>query len=611
MNFKKAIISGAMATFAVVGLASCKKDSADGLVVYLASTPQHVDPALNSSVDGATYAVHAFAGLVRYTANSKGELELTPDLAESFPTPAIDSTTGKATYTFKIREDAKFSDGTDIKASDFVKSWNRAASYTVVDDKGTKEESDDTVVVSGLDADYGYMFEVIDGYSTLGETGNTDPSKFLNVKATDDKTLVVTTTMEYPYFKELCAFPAYMVLKDADKLDKDGQWAKDPSKFVASGAYKLTKYQADVELVLEKNENYWDKDNIKLNKLTCVFGSDVEAMYGQYLTNDLDFVDDIPLSSLADVSKTDDYHVVGQLGTYYVSWNVDKTDLFSGKTAQQQEEIRLALGKLINRTYITESVSKAGETPATGFVATGLTDPAGGEFVDHNGPTGKGEGWFGDPSKYDDNAADAVNTLKKYFTYNETTKKFTDIPTIEYLINSDAANHKAIGEAIQSQFANYGINVKIEEEPWATFLETRKNGEYSVARNGWVGDYNDPISFLDMWTTTSGNNDCQLGKGTNSSTFNHYEIDLTGIGSYTKLQGTWKNTYDKLIDFIKAEKDTATRYKLMHAAETLLMSTGAITPIYNYVDNYLQKTSLENVYVSPLGYKYFHWTTVK
>ena len=183
-------------------------------------------------------------------------------------------------------------------------------------------------------------------------------------------------------------------------------------------------------------------------------------------------------------------------------------------------------------------------------------------------------------------------------------KGFADMPSINYIFNTNA-NHKAIAETIQATYKNYGIKMNVSQDTWDNFLQTRKQGNYSVARNGWLADYNDPISFLDMWITDSGNNDCQLGRGDAAN--NTYTIDLSSIEGYEKLTGTWAETYDVLISKIKKETNTNKRYKLMHKAETLLMSTGVISPIYNYVDNWLQNTSLTNVYASPLGYKYFTW----
>ena len=602
MKTKKILLGSAMAVAAVATLASCGGNS--GLSVCLASTPDHVDPALNSAVDGASYAVHLFGGLVRYVPAKDGKsVELAADLAKELPTPVKEG--GKVSYTFTLKDDVKFSDGTAIEPSDFVKSWNRAASYT----------PEDATAEGALDADYNYMFEVIDGYDSLndkqaaGTLKASDYQNFLNLTADDDKnTLKVVLPVDVPYFYELCAFPAYMVLKDADKLPADGSWAKDPSKFVASGAYTLKSYEKDVKMVIEKNSTYWDAANVSTEKINFVFSDDSSAMLAQYDAGELQLIDDLDAETVASKQNAKDYHSIGQLGTYYISWNVNG-DTFKNTSIANNEaakaEVRNAISLLIDRKTIVTNVTKMGQTPSTGFVGAGLTDPAGGEFVDHNGVAGDGKGYCGDANNYAANKAAAITTLKKYFTYDETTKKFTNFPTIEYLFNTNSG-HQAVAEAIQAQFKEVGITVNANKQDWAQFLQTRKKGDFSVARNGWLADYNDPISFLDLWTTGSGNNDCQLGKDAHA-TVTGYEIDLTGIGSYGKLTGTWAQTYDVVIAKIKSETNTANRYKLMHKAEDLLMSTGCINPIYNYVDNWLQAEKLTNVYASPLGFKYFTW----
>ena len=600
MKTKKIFLGSALALAGAATLASCGGSS--GLSVCLASTPDHVDPALNSAVDGASYAVHLFGGLVRYVPSADGKsVELAPDLAKELPKPVAEGE--KVSYTFTLRDNVKFSDGTDIEPSDFVKSWNRAASYT----------PEDSEVEGALDADYSYMFEVIDGYDSLNDKGAagtlaaTDYNNFLNLTADDTKnTLKVVLPVDVPYFYELCAFPAYMVLKDADKLPSDGSWAKNPNGFVSSGAYTLKSFEKDVKMVIEKNSSYWDAENVTTDKINFVFSDDTSAMLAQYNAGELQLIDDLDAETVSQKQNAADYHSIGQLGTYYISWNING-DTFKdfSFTEPQKAEIRNAISLLINRKQIVTNVTKMGQTPSTGFVGAGLTDPAGGEFVDHNGVNGDGKGYCGDANNYDANKATAITTLKKYFTYDDNTKKFTNFPTIEYLYNTNSG-HQAVAEAVQAQFKEVGITVTAKNQDWAQFLNTRKKGDYSVARNGWLADYNDPISFLDLWTSDSGNNDCQFGKEGHASV-GGYEIDLSGIGTYGKLTGTWAATYDAVIGYIKSEKDTATRYKLMHKAEDLLMSTGCINPIYNYVDNWLQAEKLTNVYASPLGFKYFSW----
>jgi len=153
--------------------------------------------------------------------------------------------------------------------------------------------------------------------------------------------------------------------------------------------------------------------------------------------------------------------------------------------------------------------------------------------------------------------------------------------------------------------------MNLENQEWNTFLNTRKSGNFTVARNGWLADYNDPISFLDMWTTSSGNNDVQYGKGANA-TLKHYSLDLTEYGYDVKVtDGTWAETYDVLIGKIKTCTDKNTRYKLMHVAEDMLMATGCLAPLYFYTDLFMIDDSVEGFFSNPLGFKYFMYTTIK
>ena len=187
--------------------------------------------------------------------------------------------------------------------------------------------------------------------------------------------------------------------------------------------------------------------------------------------------------------------------------------------------------------------------------------------------------------------------------------KIANFPTMTYLYNT-SEGHKAIGEYLASALAGIGITMNLENQEWNTFLNTRKNGDYSVARNGWLADYNDPICFLDMWTTGSGNNDVQFGRGAHADVA-IYDLDLTAYGYGVKVEdGTWAQTYDVLIPLIKSCTDSETRYALMHEAEDLLMSTGAIVPLYFYTDVFMVDDSVEGLMVNPLGYKYFYKTTV-
>ena len=268
-----------------------------------------------------------------------------------------------------------------------------------------------------------------------------------------------------------------------------------------------------------------------------------------------------------------------------------------------EAEIRNAISLMLDREYIAQQIAQGGQEPASTFVPKGLTDADGSQFYANTN--------YFDPSQsaYEENFAKAVETLKKYYSYDEKTGKFQNFPTLQYLYNN-SDSHRAVGEYIQNVLSGVGIRVTLDNQEWNTFLNTRKQGDYTIARNGWVADYNDPICFLDMWTTTSGNNDVQFGKG-DHATKAIYNLDLTPYGvDYQITGGTWAETYDVLIDAIKRQTDTNIRYEMMHLAEDMVMQTGCITPLYYYTDPYMISSSVEGFYANLLGYKYFHSTTV-
>ena len=268
-----------------------------------------------------------------------------------------------------------------------------------------------------------------------------------------------------------------------------------------------------------------------------------------------------------------------------------------------EAEIRTAISLLLDREYIARQIAQGGQVPASTFVPKGMTDADGTEFYANTD--------YFDPSQasYEANFTQAMDILRKYYAYDEKTGKFQNFPTLQYLYNNSDA-HRAVGEYLQNVLGGVGISVSLENQEWNTFLNTRKQGDYALARNGWVADYNDPICFLDMWTTRSGNNDIQFGKG-DHATEALYSLDLTPYGvDYRITGGTWAQTYDVLIDAIKRQTSAETRYEMMHLAEDMLMQTGCITPLYYYTDLYMIDSSVSGFYANLLGYKFFHTTAV-
>ena len=566
------------------------------LAVCLASEPDTIDPALNSAVDGATLLAHLFSGLAKWSQDANGNLVIAPDAAEEL-VEGVENEDGTVTYTYTLRDGLVWSDGQPVTAGDFEFAWQRAASQE-------------------LAADYGYMFEVVDGYDDVWADEPAEDAK-LNVKAIDDKTLEVTTASAIPYWNELLAFPTYFPVRE--DVVADEAWATDPSTYVCNGMYTLAGWDHNSLITLQKNPNHPDADSVTMDTIEFYLSDDANNMLTNFKNGDWDFIDDVPTNEIAALKADypDEFKVEGQIGTYYVCWNINENILPEGSTLtgvdaeNAKAEIRNAIALLFDRNYIVNDVAQGGQVPASSFVAMGMTEPDGSEFYKN---AGHNDGYIGyykvDEDSLEENFNAAVEVLKKYYTFDEATGKFTDFPTMTYVYNTSDA-HKAIGEYLQSALDAVGITMNMENQEWATFLNTRKAGDYSIARNGWVADYNDPICFLDMWTTASGNNDVQFGKGDHADVKN-YSIDLTPFGLDTKVEnGTWAETYDVLISAIKSCTDPETRFAMMHVAEDMLMETGCICPIYYYTDLFMISDSVDGFFSNPLGYKYFMYTTVE
>ena len=580
-----ALVLAAVMALSCVVMASAE-EAKTSINVCIASEPDTLDPALNSAVDGATLIAHLFSGLSKWAQDENGALEIVADCATELTAPVINED-GTATYTYTLVDGLKWSDGKDLTMKDFEFAWKRAAS-------------------EDLGADYGYMFEVVKGY----------PNE-LAVEATDDKTLVVTLNNDVSYWNELLAFPTFLPVRE--DIVSNEAWATDPATYVSNGAYTMTGWDHNSKITLTKNANYAYADTIKMDEINFYLSDDENNMLANFRNNDWLMIDSVPNAEI-DALKAeypDEFVVGSQMGTYYVSWNVNASILPEGseltgdEAEKAQAEIRFAIGLLFDRNYIVTEIGKAGQQPASSFVALGLTDADGiAQFYENAGPSDEYAGyWNTAEDAYEANWAEAMEILKKYYTFDEATQQFTNFPSIEYLYNTNDG-HKLIGEYLQSVLAGVGINMNLTNQEWATFLNTRKQGDYTVARNGWLADYNDPISFLDMWVSGSGNNDSQFGKGANAEA-KIYSIDLTPYGVDLKVEnGTWAETYDAAIAAIKTCTDKDARYGMMHAAEDLLMSTGAITPLYYYTDIYMINKTVSGFFANPLGYKYFMYCTV-
>ncbi len=458
--------------------ATCPRDV---LKINLASEPAKVDPALNSSVDGACLAVNMFEGL--YTYDENGALQ--PALAEN-----TEISEDGMTYTFTLRDGLKWSDGTDLTAKDFEYAWKRAAAPET-------------------GADYGYMFDAI---------ARTDDDQ-LDVTASEDgKTLTVNLVAPCAYFLDLAAFPAYLPVPQAQVEAAEG-WETNPGAwaaeagFVTNGAYTMTAWTHEESIVLTKNDNYWRADEVTIPEIDLMLSADDTAILAAYNAGNLDFADTVPTNEIASLMNNPDFHVIDNLGTYYAAFNVN-SPIFEGKTVDQAIAMRKAFAILIDRPYIVETVGQTGQKVATSYIPAGMADGNGGVFKQNNDSYSfpMDEGYY--PEEVSDEAFDEAIALLEYagYKFDENGMLSAETPiNITYLTN-DGTGHIAVAEIMQQDFAEIGINMTIDTREWNVFLDERKQGNFDFAREGWLADFNDPINMLEMWTSASGNNDCQFGR---------------------------------------------------------------------------------------------------
>lgn len=529
------------------------------ITLNIASEPQSIDPALNSAVDGAIMLGHMFEGLMKWkdseveTPGSDGtctNAELTEGQAESYEKVVNDD--GTVTYTFKIRSDARWSDGKPVTAGDFVYSWQR-------------------LVTPETAADYNYMIDSVVNANEI-MAGDMDPTE-LAVSAPDDSTFVVTLTSDLPYFLEVCAFPATFPVRQDVTTKEDGtpndQWTFDVATYLCNGPYKLTAWNHNSEIVMEPNEQYYDVANLGPDKITFKLMDDQNAMLSGFNSGELDFIEDVPQAELPDLIASGDLKIVDYIGTYYVCYQTQKAPF-------DDPRVRQAFTLAVDRTFIVDKVTQAGQVPANGFVPAGVYDAAGSTGDDFRTVGGAYYSIEGDADySYEANCEKARELLAEAGYPNG-----ENFPVVEYLYNTSDA-HKAVAEALQNMWeTELGVKVTLNNQEWAVFLQTRKDGNYSIARNGWIADYNDPMSFLDMWLTGGGNNDAQYANA----------------------------DYDAKIQEAKNTTDPAARMKLVHEAENIIMGQDwALNPLYFYTQKYMLSDRVGGMFYTPLGYFFFSY----
>lgn len=492
----------------------------------LGADPLTLDPQLNSATDGSNVINNTFEGLMREV-----DGEIVPAAAESY----IVSEDGLV-YTFTLR-DAKWSDGQPVTAFDFEFAWKRGANPATA-------------------SEYMYIFESAN-ILNASEIGKGKMSiDELGIKALDEKTLEVTLSAPTDYFLQLCAFTTMMPVR-AEMVDDEGVWAKAPAKAISNGPFKLSEYKMGDQIVLVKNENYWNAENITLEKIICYMIADASTAHTKYTAGDLDINEHIPTDEMPKLIAEDPtFYVLPKIGTYYYAFNMNNEAL-------QDVRIRKALNLAINREQIVNDVTRSGQIVAAGFMPEGITDAEGNSFTETAGD-------YGIPAKGDVEAAKALLAEAGY-------PDGAGLPEIEILYNT-SESHKKIAEALQEMWKqNLGINVKLTNQEWAVFQETTNQNKFdSLARRGWIGDYNDPQTMLEIFETNNGQN----------------------IGRYSS------EAFDAEM---RASKTTTATERMEHLykAHDILMEDMPIMPIYYYSYPIMVQDTVEGWQVNSIGKVWF------
>lgn len=534
-----------IAVLLVSVLSGCgAKSSKDSIVALFGSEPTTMDPGTMQTLDAGTYVVHLFEGLVR---NDHGKF--VGGVAKNW-----DISKDLTTYTFHLRDNAVWSDGKPVTAKDFEYAWKRNLdprtaspyAYILYYIKGGQEYNTYALKEKPTDEE---KKKEDDDLKALADK--------VAVKAIDDKTLEVQLLAPAAFFPELCAFMTYMPLRQ-DTIEKNGdQWTQTPETYITNGPYDLKEWKHSDEIVVTKSDKYWDKGRVVFNQITFKLMDDDNAALSATEAGEIDVnYAHMPNEAIPQLVKDGKAKILPDLSTYFYDFNITKAPFDNVK-------VRKAFALAIDRRFIVDKVTMANQVPATGFVPFGFPDPvAKKDFRDADG------------TKYFPETANVEEAKKLLAEAGYPDGK--GFPEVEFIYNT-SEGHKVIAEAIQEQLKqNLGVTIKLSNMEWGVFVEERNKMNYGFARDGWGADYSDPMTFLDMWLPTSGNNN-------------------TG----------WDNAeYNKLIDTAKNSGDQKVRFDAMHKAEKILMDELPILPIYFYTKTIMEPKNLKNQYKSPMGIYY-------
>lgn len=408
--------------------------------------PQSLDPAVITGVPEHNIYMALFEGLVSYDPKT---LHAVPGVAESWKI-SDDS----LTYTFKLRKNAVWSDGTPVTAKQFVDSWLRLL-------------NPDTA------AEYAYMMNMVIKGAEEYNSGKAGP-EVVQIRALDDYTFQFDLKGPAPYALDMLPHYAFAV-HPTHVVEKYGKDWTNPKNIVSNGPFVLQQWIPNDKIVVVKNEKYWDAKNVKLGKVTFLPIEDEATALNLYLEGSVDWIELVPDARLDEMKKHPAYHVNAAFITYYYIFNTTRKPF-------DDTRVRKALAMSINRQELVDKVTRGGQFPAFG-----MTPP----LPDYPEVVGFKE----DPEAAKQLLAQAGFPGGKGF------------PKLSILYNT-SEGHKRIAEYVQQKWSEVlGLDVQIENQEWKTYLDTRSAQNFDVARAGWQGDYVDPNTFLDMWITTSELND--------------------------------------------------------------------------------------------------------
>ena len=537
-------LAGAMA---LSGCGGSKSASKNGKILTIEEGPdvETIDPALNQSADGANYITMISDNLLRIDKDGK----IAPSMAEKY-----EVSDDGLTWTFHLRDGLKWSDGSDFKADDFVYSWQR-----MVDPEVAAPYAE--TVLGMVD---GYN-DAIGNPDANGNTTTTPDRTKLKVEAPDDKTLVVHMSHPTPYFDRLATFAALSpVKKDVVEANPDG-WSLDPKTYVSTGPFKLTEWKQGSHILVTKNEYYWNKDAVKLDGIKCLLMQDQNAAFSAYESGEASMIKDYPVEEVTTIQKRPDYKSSPKLGISYIDVNNDLDEF-------KDPKVREALALALDRKYMADTITAGINSPATGFIPTGVVDWDESAWADNI--TDKSV--YYDNDNFDANLAKAKELLKEAGHENG-----AGLPTMSYTTN-DAGFNKKVAEYLQQAWKELGINVEVNIVEWKSFIPQRRSGNYQIARDGWVMDYNDPSNLLECAYSTNGNN---------SSRYKNPE-------------------YDALLDKAANETDAKTRFGYLHQAEELLLKDAGVIPLMYQNETYLQKDNIKDSFYTSDGIWHFEYSDI-